>query len=115
MFFFLIWIVGFTTAEGSFVIRKSGYQSFQLKHNIDINLFNTLKCVFNTKNKIYIEKELYNHFNVNFKADLQKIINFFSFSGLHPLVGLKNIQYLRWLESINNSIKYNNLNIPKNK
>ena len=27
--------------------------------------------------------------------NVQKVINYFSFSGLHPLVGLKNIQYLK--------------------
>jgi hypothetical protein len=89
------WIVGFTVAEGSFVIKNNGYPSFQIKHNIDTNLFNTFKNIFNTKRKIYIEKNLYNQFSVSSKIDLQKVINFFSFSGLHPLVGLKNIQYLK--------------------
>lgn len=89
------WIVGFTVAEGSFIIKNNGYPSFQLKHKIDTNLFNTFKHIFNTKRKIYTEKNLYNQFSVSSKIDLQKVINFFSFSGLHPLVGLKNIQYLK--------------------
>jgi hypothetical protein len=40
------------------------------------------------------------------------VINFFSFSGLHPLIGLKNIQYLRWLNLLRNSYRYKNLNFP---
>jgi len=87
--------VGFTVAEGSFIIKSNSYPSFQLKHNIDVNLFNTFKCIFNTKRKIYTEKNLYNQFSVSSIVDIQKVINFFSFSGLHPLVGLKNIQYLK--------------------
>jgi LAGLIDADG endonuclease len=109
------WIVGFTVAEGSFVIKNNGDHSFQLKQIIHTNLFNTFKYIFNTKRNIYIEKKIYNQFSISSKVDIQKVINFFSFSGLHPLVGLKNIQYLKWLESLNNSIKYNSLNIPNKK
>lgn len=94
------WIVGFTVAEGSFIIKNNGYPSFQLKHTIDTNLFNTFKCIFKTKRNIYIENEKYNQFSVSSKVDIQKVILFFSFSGLHPLVGLKNIQYLKWRESL---------------
>jgi len=117
------WIVGFTVAEGSFIIKNNGYPSscgaglhpasachkasFQLKHSIDTNLFNTFKFIFNTKRNIYIEKNIYNQFSVSSKVDIQKVINFFSFSGLHPLVGLKNIQYLKWVESLKNNLKYN--------
>jgi hypothetical protein len=43
---------------------------------------------------------------------VQKVINFFSFSGLHPLIGLKGIQYLKWLDSLRNSIRYKNLKFP---
>lgn len=112
------WIVGFTAAEGSFVIKNNGYPSFRLrlKHNLDTNLFNTFKLIFNTERKIYggvaAEKNLYNQFSVSSKIDIQKVINFFSYSGLHPLVGLKIIQYFKWLDSLNNNLKYNSLNIP---
>ncbi|KHE78256.1 hypothetical protein GE21DRAFT_1313840 [Neurospora crassa] len=37
----------------------------------------------------------FNQFGVSSKSDIQKVINFFSFSGLHPLVGLKYIQYIK--------------------
>ena len=70
--------------------------------------------MYNNKKKVfqYIEKKNYNQFSVSSRVDIQKVINFFSFSGLHPLVGLKNIQYLKWLESLHNSITYTSLILP---
>jgi hypothetical protein len=114
LYYFKNWLVGFTVAEGSFVIKNNGEHSFQIKQNIHTNLFNTFKCLFNTKRNIYIEKKIYNQFSVSSRVDIQKVINFFSFSGLHPLVGLKNIQYLKWLESLHNTTKYNSINVPSN-
>jgi hypothetical protein len=68
---------------------------FQIKQRIHVLLFEAFKLVFDTNRKIDTEKGLYNQFAVSSKADIQRVINFFSFSGLHPLIGLKNIQYLR--------------------
>jgi len=82
-------------AEGSFFIKKNNDGCFQLKQRIHSNLFESFKLVFETKRKIDTNKELHNQFGVSSKADVQKVINFFSFSGLHPLVGLKNIQYIK--------------------
>jgi len=89
---------------------------FQLKqriHFLQEELFEAFKLIFNTNRKISIEKGLYNQFSVSSKADIQKVINFFSFSGLHPLIGLKGIQYLKWLDCLRNSSRYKNLNFPK--
>lgn len=69
--------------------------------------------MFNTQRKIGIEKDKYLQFSVSSKADIQKVIGFFSFSGLHPLIGLKNIQYFKWLAALQSSSRYNNLNFPK--
>ena len=78
-----------------FIFRKKKNDgSFQLKQRIHVNLFEAFKLVFETNRKIETEKELYNQFSVSSKSDIQKVINFFSFSGLHPLVGLKYIQYI---------------------
>jgi hypothetical protein len=41
------------------------------------------------------------------------VIDFFSFSGFHSLIGLKGIQYLKWLNLLRNSSRYSNLNFPK--
>ena len=82
-------------AEGSFFIKINDDGCFQLKQRIHSNLFESFKLVFETQRKINTVKELHNQFGVSSKADIQKVINYFSFSGLHPLVGLKNIQYIK--------------------
>jgi hypothetical protein len=56
---------------------------------------------------------LYNQFSVSSKTDIQTVMNFFSFSGLHPLIGLKGIQYLKWLINLRNSSRYGNLKFPE--
>ena len=98
--------------EGSFFIKKNNDGCFQLKQRIHINLFEAFKLVFSTNRKIKTEKALYNQFGVSSKNDVQKVINFFSFSDLHPLVGLKGIQYIKWLNSLRESNRYKNLNFP---
>jgi hypothetical protein len=110
--FFKNWLVGFTNAEGSFFIKKNNDGCFQLKQRIHLQLFEAIKLLFNTKRNISIEKDRYNQFSVSSKTDIQTVINFFSFSGLHPLIGLKYIQYLKWITSLQNSIRYKNLNFP---
>ena len=52
-------------------------------------------------------------FSVSSKNDIQKVIDFFSFSGLYPLIGYTNIQYFKWLTDLQNSLRYRNLNFPK--
>ena len=111
--FFKNWIVGFTCSEGSFFIKSNNDGCYQLKQRLHTNLFEAFKLIFNTNRKISIEKGLYNQFSVSSKADIQKVINFFSFSGLHPLIGLKGIQYLKWLDCLRNSSRYKILNFPK--
>ena len=112
LLFFKNWIIGFTIAEGSFFVKKNNEGCFQLKQKVHELLFQAFKIVFETNRKIETEKDLYNQFTVSSKADIQKVINFFSFSGFHPLIGLKNIQYLNWLDTLRDSYRYNNLNFP---
>ena len=111
--FFKNWIVGFTQAEGSFFIKANNEGCFQLKQRIHILLFEAFKLIFKTNRKIGTEKCMYNQFYVSSKTDIQTVINFFSFSGFHPLIGLKGIQYLNWLTSLRNSSRYNKLNFPQ--
>ena len=75
-------------------------------------LFEAFKLVFKTSRKIDTEKDLYNQFYVSSKADIQTVINFFSFDGHHPLIGLKGIQYLKWLNVLRDNYRYANLNLP---
>ncbi len=112
--FFKNWIVGFAMAEGSFLVKKNNDGCFQLKQRVHVMLFEAFKLVFflETNRKIDTEKSLYNQFSVSSKADIQTVINFFSFSGIHPLIGLKGIQYFKWLTILRNSSRYGNLNFP---
>jgi len=94
LYFFKNWIIGFTCAEGSFFIKANNEGCFQLKQRIHNDLFEAFKLIFNTNRKIYIT-DSHNQFSVSSKTDIQKVICFFSFSGLHPLIGLKYIQYTK--------------------
>lgn len=112
--FFKNWIVGFTCSEGSFFIKSNNDGCFQLKQRIHTNLFEAFKLIFNTNRKIDTTNN-FNQFGVSSKSDIQKVINFFSFSGLHPLVGLKYIQYIKWLNNLQVSLRYSTLNYPDGK
>jgi hypothetical protein len=71
---------------------------FQLKQRVHTNLFEAFKLVFfgsATTNRKIDTTNNYNQFGVSSKSDVQKVINFFSFSGLHSLIGLKYIQYAK--------------------
>lgn len=92
--FYFNWLVGFTVAEGSFLIKNNSDACFQLKQRMHFNLFESFKLLFDTNTKIYLEQGMYHQFTVSSKKEIQKVINFFSFSGHHPLIGLKSIQYL---------------------
>jgi LAGLIDADG endonuclease len=111
--FFRNWVVGFTNAEGSFFIKVNKDGCFQLKQRTHVQLFEAFKLLFDTNRKIGIEKDRFAQFSVSSKKDIQKVIDFFSFSGLHPLIGLKSIQYFKWLTDLRNSSRYRNLNFPK--
>jgi LAGLIDADG endonuclease len=111
--FFKNWVVGFTLAEGSFFVKINNDGCFQLKQRVHVLLFEAFKLLFNTKRKICTEKSLFSQFSVSSKTDIQTVINFFSFSGLHPLIGLKGIQYLKWLNHLRKSSRYTNLNFPQ--
>jgi len=104
--------VGFTVAEGSFFIKSNNDGCFQIKHKMHYELFEAFKLVFNTERKITIDKLNNSQFGVSSKEDIQKVINFFSFSGLHPLVGAKLNSYSIWITNLSNSTRYKNLNFP---
>ena len=99
-------------ADGSFLIKLNSDGCFQIKQIIHTELFEAFKLVFNTNRKIGIEKGKYNQFSVSSIADIQRVIQFFSFSGLHPLIGLKSIQYFKWIDCLRTSFRYKNLKFP---
>lgn len=116
--FFNNWIVGFTIAKGSFIIKKNKDGCFQLKQsNLDSEvLFLSFNFIFNSNKKFYIEENKegnqFYQFSLSSKKDIQNVINFFSFSGNYPLQGNKLLQYEMWLEKLKNSKKYGDLKFP---
>jgi len=110
--FFNNWIVGFTIAEGSFLVKSNNDACFQLRQRLHSILFESFKLIFNTNRKIGIDNKLYNLFSVSSKADIQQVINFFSFSGHHPLLGHQNIRYEQWIIYLQKSKRYNSLIFP---
>jgi len=107
--FFNNWVVGFTIAEGSFFIKSNGDGCFQLRQRLDLLLFEAFKLRFQTSRKIGLDQVLYNQFSVSSKADIQKVINFFSFSGHHPLLGYPLLNYEKWLSDLRATKRYKNL------
>jgi len=111
--FFNNWIVGFTIAEGSFLVKSNKDACFQLRQRTHNILFESFKLIFGTNRKIGLDNNNYfNLFSVSSKADIQRVINFFSFSGHHPLLGYQNIRYEQWLTYLRNSKRYNSLKFP---
>lgn len=110
--FFNNWIVGFTIAEGSFLIKSNKDACFQLRQCEHKLLFEAFKIIFSTNRKIGLDNNLYNLFSVSSKSDIQQVINFFSFSGYHPLLGYQNIRYQIWITYLKNSKRYNKLIFP---
>jgi hypothetical protein len=80
-------------AEGSFFVKANNDGCFQIKQRLHHVLFEAFKLTFDTSRKITIDQDMYLQFGVSSKSDIQKVIDFFSFSGYHALVGLKGIQY----------------------
>nr|YP_010390774.1 homing endonuclease [Fusarium boothii]UPX01457.1 homing endonuclease [Fusarium boothii]UPX01512.1 homing endonuclease [Fusarium boothii]UPX01568.1 homing endonuclease [Fusarium boothii] len=109
------WVSGLFVSKVLFLLKKTmmvvGFAS-QLKQRIHSDLFEAFKLIFSTNRKIDSTNN-YNQFGVSSKSDVQKVINSFSFSGLHPLVGLKYIQYEKWLNNLRASSRYSKLNYPK--
>lgn len=110
--YFNNWIVGFTIADGSFNVKRRGSIGYTLKQREHMLLFEGIKLVFNTTTKITIDKGNYIQLYVSSRKDIQTIINFFSFSNNHPLLGYRLAQYNRWLLKLKESKRYKDLNFP---
>lgn len=110
--YFKDWIVGFTIAEGSFLVKANKDACFQLRQTIHVLLFDAFKLVFYSNRIIGKDINIYNLFSVSSKSDIQKVINFFSFSGHQPLLGHRGIQYIQWLTYLRNSTRYSKLRFP---
>jgi hypothetical protein len=98
-------------AEGSFFIKNNKDICFSLRQRSHLLLFESFKLVFNTKTKGE-NSGGYSKFIVSSVKDIQKVVDFFSFSGLHPLVGYKLTQYNKWINYLRKSSRYCNLKLP---
>jgi hypothetical protein len=110
--YFNNWIIGFTIAEGSFLIKSNNDGCFQLKHTKQKYLLESILLELNSNKKIYLEKDKYSYFSISSKNEIQNVIKFFSFSGNHPLIGLKLISYQQWIKSLKNIKRYKDLKFP---
>ena len=104
------WLVGFTMAAGSFFIKGNKdacYQISQMKHH---NLLFAIKGLLNLD--IHPTPGDYSHLRVSSIKDIQKVIDFFSFSGNWPIFGHKQQQYAIWIASLRESTRYKHLRFP---
>ena len=111
--FFADWTVGFTMAEGSFHVKASGEFFFSLRQRNEghIELFQAFLLLFNTQRKIENDGK-YLKFSVSSVSDLSTVVNFFSFSGNHPLLGLKGLQYQNWILNMKSVKRFANIPLP---
>jgi len=110
--FFNAWLVGFTISEGSFFVKTNLDACFEIRQRSHPSLFLAFNLVFKSTRKIGIEKGKYAKFSVSSKANIQEVINFFSFTSNPPLIGIKYQQYLNWLEILKTSKRYKDLRFP---
>jgi hypothetical protein len=110
--FFLNWIVGFTIAEGSFFCKENQDICFSLRQRTHPLLFAAFKIVFNTNTKGE-EGGGYSKFVVSSVKDIQTVVDFFSFSDLHPLMGHKLTQYNKLMNDLWQSPRDCHLRLPK--
>lgn len=107
--FFRAWLVGFTIAEGSFFVKINLDACFEIRQRSHPELFLAFNLLFKSSRKIGIEQGKYAKFSVSSKANIQEVMNFFSFTSNPPLIGTKLQQYLNWLENLKASKRYKNL------
>lgn len=110
--YFCYWLVGFTMAEGSFLIKKNSDICFQLTQKYNYNLMNDILKLLDSNKDLYINQDKYIQILLSSKSDIQKVINFFS---NYELLGDKKLSYDNWLVNILKSKRYKNLKINKEK
>lgn len=91
------WLVGFTIAEVSFVVKTRGDVSYQLKQRAygHEQLFEAIKIklTHNRSGPSKISGTKYIQLTLSSVSDLNNVIKFFSDANRHPLMGRKLVQY----------------------
>lgn len=113
---FYNWFMGFTMAEGWFGFKSDKSANFSIRQSMYENLpiMEAIKYAIKEEKGTSINVDSSNSYQVTFtsRLDIQKIINIFSFSNLHPLIGYKSEQYNLWIENIRKSSRYSDLKLP---
>lgn len=111
------WLVGFTIAEGSFGIKKSGSAFFQLKQsgydNLDLLKAACLLITGSAKDTYSMKADSVGAYQLSLSSiiDIEKVIFFFSSNNYHPLTGYKASQYKLWIEQLKTSSRYSKVRI----
>nr|QCQ69145.1 LAGLIDADG endonuclease [Powellomyces hirtus] len=110
------WVVGFSIAEGSFSMKANGDGFYSIRQTGALNL-EVIKAIQflllgELRSKIKPDSANSYKLHISARADVQLVINFFSFSGLHPLIGNKASQYNIWIGRFKLSSRYGHLNFP---
>lgn len=105
------WVVGFTTAEGSFFVKDDGEVGFSLTQRPHAVLFEALKLLFKTNRTVGITDGSMK-LSVGSVVDVQTVVSFFSFSGHHPLMGLKAASYRQWLDYLRVTPRFKSVKLP---
>lgn len=112
--FFTNWVVGFTIAEGSFFLKKSGGAFYQIKQK-SIENYNIIKAIgiLIANKEINVKPDSADCYQLSLssKADIQEVINFFSAKETQ-LYGYKSIQYKEWLINLKLLNRYKDIIIP---
>ena len=71
---------------------SNGEYCFSVRQRSHVLLFDAIKIIFNTRRGVENDGK-YMNLVMSSKKDLQTVVDLFSHSHLHPLIGLKNRQY----------------------
>ena len=112
--FFTNWVVDFVMAEGSFHVKTSLELYFTVRQRSHENLFEAFQLLFYTRRSIDNTTLGHSKFSVSSVKDLNKVIMFFSFSNLHPLIGHKKVQYDAWINAMRNLLRFKEVKLPEN-
>jgi len=110
------WLIGFTIAEGSFGIKSNGSAFYSIRQTGILNMpliqAIQLRLLGSLKTDIKPDNQDSYKITMSSREDIQKIVNFFSYSNHHPLLGYKSFQYKEFIIKLKNSKRYSNLNLP---
>lgn len=115
LYSFSDWLVGFTIAEGSFGMKKSGSAFYQLRQSGDnnVNLLKAAGVLITGEKAKDLKPDSANSYQLSLtsKKNIEQVITFFSSSNNHSLYGYKLDQYLLWLTLLKTSKRYSSINI----